>query len=217
LCRIADIAIKVATFMVKRPALNQFSVLACFSPEERNKRLKLGRLRVAQPVLTKSSSGFSLIELVVALAVVAFCLLPILGLMALSSQQGQSSEQTTDLTLILQSQQAVLGAESFDTLKTQISTTPSLVYYYATGGRCLNYVGQSPATAAPTSAFYKCTVQQSTAQVAAATALATQESASGVNPSSDDRICGILTIQYPAPGYALQKTFPLSFFRYGSR
>jgi uncharacterized protein (TIGR02598 family) len=152
------------------------------------------------PNPTKSVSGFSLVEIVIALAVIAFCLVPIIGLLGIASKNGQGAEETTDSTLVLQSQETILQTQSFDSLTSQLKTgTPSPIYYYAAGGR---YLGQTITTANSSLVLYRCTIQQTTTQLSAIT---------------DDRLCANLLIQYPAPGYAKQKTFPVSFFRYGPR
>lgn len=137
-------------------------------------------------------SGFSLVEVVIALGVVAFCLIPMLGLLTVAYNQDRTSNQETGEALVIQSMDAICKGMKYDALTAQLSTG-TVQYYFDAGGR---YYG----TTSTTAAYYRCTIKNNPAVTA------------------DLNHCGAtLSIQYPAPAYPKTDTYPLSFFRYGAQ
>jgi uncharacterized protein (TIGR02598 family) len=144
-----------------------------------------------------SDSAFTLVEIVIALGVVAFCIVPLIGTLAVAYQQGRDSQAKTEVALVLQSMETALrasanrGTNSFADLRTKLPLTN----YFAEGGR---YLGAN-ASVSGTTNFYRC--------VASANALQANANSFGIS----------IVVQYPPPAYQQQVTNQISLFRYGTR
>jgi uncharacterized protein (TIGR02598 family) len=144
-----------------------------------------------------SDTAFTLVEIVIALGVVAFCIVPLIGTLAVAYQQGRDSQAKTEVALVLQSMETALrasamqGTNSFADLKSRLPLTN----YFAEGGR---YLGAN-ASLSGTTNFYRC--------LASTNALNSNSNTFGIK----------MVIQYPSPTYNQQVTNQISIFRYGTR
>ena len=135
--------------------------------------------------------GFSLIEIVIVMGIIAFCVIPLVGSLAVANQTSLTARESMEQALVLQSVQANLRAVRFELLRTNL--LQGVTNYYGEGGRVLGTNSSS------TSNFYQCAVK--------------------LNPTnaSSNQIVASLVISFPAPSYSKRVTYPLSFFRYGSQ
>jgi len=138
--------------------------------------------------------AFTLVEIVITLGIVSFCIIPMVGVLVIALNQSRIAQEQTEVALIAQSMEAILGGMKFDDLISSLSTpTGSPTYNFGEGGRSLS------TSAANGASFYRCSYQKS------------------AGPASSDQVSVTLLIEYPAPGYGKQMSFPKSFFRYGSQ
>lgn len=138
------------------------------------------------------SAAFSLIEIVIVLGIVAFALIPLMASLIVAYDQNEAARKITERALIMQSCESLVRNTRPADLKTKLSSG-SLVYYFAEGGR---YTG----TQYTTPAYYRCT----------ATPVAG-------GPQTNQRVCALMTISYPAPAYPNSFSFPVGSFNYGSK
>ena len=145
-------------------------------------------------------AGFSLVEIVIALGIMAFCVVPLVGVLAVAFQQSREAQEKTEIAFVLQSMQASLrgavsqGINSLDLLKARLSTAPQ-TNFFADGGRFLG----TNATVSGVTNFYRCVVS------------------TNAFPSSPTRLSVTVEVQYPAPAYTKRVSLPVSLFRYGTR
>lgn len=155
-------------------------------------------------VSRKAAAGFSLVEVVLALGIVAVVLIPLIGLLVVAQQQNRESREKTEIALILQTVESALRAESqlgtvgianrFNQLRTVVSTGSGTNWYFGVGGRRIT--GADPQNNA-----------------------LTQYRARFFSTNHDaNRIVGVVTISYPrAAGFPNTNSFPLAIYRYGTR
>jgi Tfp pilus assembly protein PilV len=100
----------------------------------------LGRIRRSAP------NSFTLVEVVISIAVIAFVLVSILGLMAYTSQLVQQADTYSRLSNVTGQVLAQFDSQPFSVSTT--SATTSAVYYYSYEGLPTNSTG----------AYYQCNV-----------------------------------------------------------
>jgi prepilin-type N-terminal cleavage/methylation domain-containing protein len=143
------------------------------------------------------SQAFTLIEIVIALSVIAFCIVPLIGSLGVAYQQARESQEKTEVALVFQSMEAILqgsvnrGTNSFAALRTRLPQTN----YFAEGGR---HLGTNVSTPGATNFFRSITTTN---------ALATNSDSYGVR----------VVVEYPAPSFNKKATNQFSLFRYGTR
>ena len=141
--------------------------------------------------------AFTLVEVVLAIGIVAFCVVPLIGALSVAYQQGREAQEKTELALVFQSVEAVLrgsvgrGTNSFASLQASLPQTN----YFAQGGQ---YLGTNLAVSGNTN-LYRCVITTN--------ALATTAHRSGVR----------VVVQYPAPSYQKSVTNQFCLFSYGTR
>jgi type II secretory pathway pseudopilin PulG len=96
------------------------------------------------------TGSFTLVEVVISIAVTSFILISILGLMAYASRVVQQSDNNARLSMVLSQTLSILGTESYMTGKTQVGT--NIAYYYTWEGVPTNSSG----------AYYQCNVTNAT-------------------------------------------------------
>jgi len=142
------------------------------------------------------SQAFTLIEIVIALSVIAFCIVPLIGALGVAYQQARESQERTEVALVFQSMEAVLqgsvsrGTNSFAALCTSLPRTN----YFAEGGR---HLGTNASTPGVTN-FFRC--------ITTTNALSTNAYTYGVG----------VVIEYPYPAFNKKATNQYSLFRYGT-
>ena len=142
-------------------------------------------------------SAFTLVEVVLAIGIVAFCVVPLIGALSVASQQGRESQEKTELALVFQSLEAVRrgsvgrGTNSLTSLQASLPQTN----YFGQGGQ---YLGTNLSSAATTN-LYRC--------VMTTNALTTNPNLLGVK----------IVVQYPPPSYQKRVTNQFSLFHYGTR
>lgn len=143
------------------------------------------------------SQAFTLIEIVIALSVIAFCIVPLIGALGVAYQQARESQEKTEVALVFQSMEAILqgsvnrGTNSFAALRASLPRTN----YFAEGGR---HLGTNVSTPGVTN-FFRC--------ITTTNALSTNSDSYGVR----------VVVEYPAPGFNKKATNQFSLFRYGTR
>jgi uncharacterized protein (TIGR02598 family) len=95
-------------------------------------------------------NSFSLVEVVIAIAVTSFALISIVGLMAYAAQTLQQSDKYTRLSSVASQVLAVLSSEPFKLSQSQARTNYTL--YYTLGGLPTNSA----------SAYYQCSITNAT-------------------------------------------------------
>jgi prepilin-type N-terminal cleavage/methylation domain-containing protein len=153
------------------------------------------------------SQAFTLIEIVIALSVIAFCIVPLIGALGVAYQQARESQEKTEVALVFQSMEAILqgsvnrgtmqgslmnqSTNSFVAFRTSLPRTN----YFAEGGR---HLGTNVSTPGVTN-FFRC--------ITTTNALATNSDSYGVR----------VVVEYPAPSFNKKATNQFSLFRYGTR
>jgi prepilin-type N-terminal cleavage/methylation domain-containing protein len=150
--------------------------------------------------------AFTLIEIVIALSVIAFCIVPLIGALGVAYQQARESQEKTEVALVFQSMEAILqgsvnrgtqgssvnqSTNSFVAFRTSLPRTN----YFAEGGR---HLGTNVSTPGATNFFRSITTTN---------ALATNSDSYGVR----------VVVEYPAPAFNKRATNQFSLFRYGTR
>jgi len=154
-------------------------------------------MRNPRAKVQNSETAFTLIEIVIALSVIAFCIVPLIGALGVAYQQARESQEKTEVALVFQSMEAILqgsvnrGTNSFASLRTSLPRTN----YFAEGGRHLGTNASTPGT----TNFFRC--------ITTTNALATNSDSYGVR----------VVVEYPAPGFNKKATNQFSLFRYGTR
>lgn len=150
--------------------------------------------------------GFSLVEVVIALGVIAFCILPVIGVLAIAHSQMRDSARQAELTLVTHSVEAVLRGElqrgrlantsSFDRLRATLSGEGTNLYF-GEGGR---WIPGGAGGQLPVGAYYRATV-----------------STNAMGTNSRDRIGVLVRIFHPLPDTALVHTNLFTLSRSGSQ
>lgn len=111
----------------------------------------------------KSPRGFTLIEVVMALAIFSFAIIALFGLM--SAGLRNSRESGTDLALGLMSQTAIasLNAEGFTSASQNpsYSDTTSTDFFFDSDGKLIVDASGQPVITQPATGLYACTVLRS--------------------------------------------------------
>jgi uncharacterized protein (TIGR02598 family) len=142
--------------------------------------------------------GFTLIEVVLAIGLIGFSLLAIVGLMATAQRSSKEANESTAIALILQSSRGVLSGLSFTNLTNSLGTGSGVWMGFDREGR---YLGRTTSSnAVNTNAAYR--VQVLPANAAALT--------------NYSHLRAVITISSPPPVFNQTSTFPASFVRYGS-
>jgi Tfp pilus assembly protein PilV len=117
--------------------------------------------RRVRPVLRSTPNSFTLIEVVVAIAVIAFALISVLGLMTYGSQMAQQSDTYYRLSNVAGQVLAQYDSQPFS-VSTNAATT-NAVYFFTYEGLPTNSAGayfQASATNADTAAWTLTNVMQ---------------------------------------------------------
>jgi type II secretory pathway pseudopilin PulG len=143
-------------------------------------------------------SGFSLVEVVIAIAVASVMLIAILGLMAYAAQTVQQSDKYARLSTV--ASQALANVETM-----QLAATP----YYNNGYPATNYYNfeglPTNSGIIATSVYYQCIISTNT------------PSASGFNYAPQEIVVPLqMVIRWPAPGYANTNIIVTSVLNYDS-
>lgn len=160
------------------------------------------------PVLPNPSSGFSrrggfsLVEVVLAIGVLAFAVIPIIGTIMVAMESSRLSQLDMEKTLLTRTVRSHLqteassGMQRFDDLVTELRGAGGRTTYLAADGRLLPHSG-SP----PTNAYARC-------QIAIG--------ANGYSSNAPDRAIATMTFQFPAPAYATEYKTIIPLARYGT-
>jgi len=84
----------------------------------------------------KNKSAFSLVEVVVALAIVAFTLIPVLGMVSMGLQSSRESKDDTNIAVMTQTVMAQLWSTGYTNMAKALPAhaTNSLYYYFDSSG-----------------------------------------------------------------------------------
>ena len=143
--------------------------------------------------------GFSLVEVVLAIGVIAFAVIPIIGTLMVAMESSRLAELDLKKTLLTRTVRSYLqteatsGLERFDDLVTELRAAGGRTMYLAEDGRLL-----SPTN---TNAFARC-------QVAIGPG--------GFSTNAPDRAIASMTLQFPAPIYNTESKSILPLSRYGT-
>ncbi len=101
--------------------------------------------------------GFSLVEVAIAIGLISFSLIAIIGLFSIGLNNSRESADDTNLALMIRQANAWSRSESFASL----STTTNVLFYDAMGGLIRNPDGTPASTAAiaGANAIYSCTIK----------------------------------------------------------
>gem|GEM_PF-1808980 len=135
----------------------------------------------------------------VVIAMIAFVIVPLLGSLVQAHHTNKEARDNTELALVSQSFNTLLEnmkpyrlrAILADPANQPGGTAPGFVHYFSSGGRWLG-------TTASPDTWYRCTIHQSN------------------GPQDRLQTSLIVTIAYPAPGYKVKASYPLSVFHYGT-
>lgn len=111
-----------------------------------------------QPELRKL--GFSLIEVVIAIGIVSFAMMAILGLFSVGLQSNRESAEDTTLALMSQQMNAWSRSQPFTNL-----TASNTVFFFNAGGELTRTANGDPATTAGIDSHYSCTISPQTNSV----------------------------------------------------
>lgn len=146
--------------------------------------------------------GFSLVEVVLAIGVIAFAVIPIIGTLMVAMESSRLAELDLKKTLLTRTVRSHLqteassGLERFDDLVTELRAAGGRTMYLAEDGRLLPSSGTPP-----TNAFARC-------QVAIGP--------NGFSTNAPDRAIASMTLQFPAPIYNTESKSILPLSRYGT-
>jgi len=142
--------------------------------------------------------GFTLVEVVLAIGLIAFSLLSIVGLMASAQRSNKEANERIAMALILQSSRGVLSGMNYTNLTNSLGAGSGVWMGFDSEGCYLGRTNSSNAVNA--SASYRVQVLP--------------VSASALTNYSHLR--AMISISYPSPVFNQTSTFPVSFVRYGS-
>ena len=99
------------------------------------RRLFFGQKKIGKPccLIEVHASAFSLVEVVIAIAVFSFCLVTIIYLLGIGLNSSRASGQDSSLTAALQTTDALMRANSTNTL----ATTTTFNYYFDVNGNAV--------------------------------------------------------------------------------
>jgi len=142
--------------------------------------------------------GFTLVEVVLAIGLIGFCLLAVVGLMASAQRSSKEANERTAVALILQSSRGVLSGLPLTNLANLLGSGNGVWMGFDGEGRYLGRTNSS--NAVDTNAAYR--VQVSPVNSAALT--------------NSSHLRALISISSPPPVFNQTSTFPVSFVRYGS-
>ena len=138
------------------------------------------------------SSSFTLVEVVIAIAVTAFGLISILGLMAYASQVVKQADGYARLSTVARQMLATLGSQSFTLSQSEARTNDA--FYFTSEGLPTN----------STAAYYVCTIMNATP-----TGFALKD------PNSDQLMEPVqVSIRWPKPAYTSTNIIVTSILQY---
>lgn len=146
--------------------------------------------------------GFSLIEVVLAIGVMAFAVIPIIGSLAVALDSSRLAELDLKKTLLTRTvrshlqTEAAAGLTRFDNLVTELRASNGRTIYLGEDGRLLPFSGTTP-----TNAYARC-------QVAIGP--------NGFSTNAPDRAIASMTMQFPAPIYNTESKTIIPLARYGT-
>lgn len=143
----------------------------------------------------RDAFGFSLIEVLLVVGIVALVLIPAMGALAMAYRSSNEARKNMEVSIVLQSASAAIRSMASDQLR-QALDEGGLDLYFAEGGR---YLGTNAANAS--NLFYRVS--------------ATRTPGSLVTNSFRQEVA--LTASYPSPAFSDSNTMPVSVFGYGSR
>ncbi len=114
--------------------------------------------------LLKRWAGFSLIEVVIALGIISFCMIGVLGLIALSANYSGQSSRETAFALMAQSTISNLRSRGFSLINTPALPTQGTLddatpdFYYDVNGRVALKSDGTVDTSPHSDSIYGCTV-----------------------------------------------------------
>jgi len=144
-------------------------------------------------------AGFTLVEVVLAIGLISFSFLAIVGLMAAAQRSSREASERTAMTLILQSACGTLSSLSFTNLRTALALPEGAWMGFEQEGRFLGRTNS--VSALNTNTFYRVQVKP-------------------LNPASltnYSRVSGVAVISFPPPAFNQTNSFPVCFPRYGSQ
>ena len=155
-----------------------------------------------------SRQGFSLIEIVIAIGIVAFAVVPIIGALVVAQTNARMAQRDFEICQVTRSVEALVrarsayGSSNYSALVTVLSNSPGAVFFFNKGGRLLANVSYPNPTNSDTNAHYRVVARLNTSTV----------------PSTvpTNRTTAQLVVSYPAPGYQESVTNPISLFPYGT-
>jgi len=130
---------------------------------------KAMRGRKIQPYLKLAiadrHSGFSLVEVVIALGLISIVILPMVGLLSIGFTTNRESTEDANLTLCAETTLSILHADGFSSVSTNTGyqsndTTPD--FYFDATGRLIVDANGLPATTPDSSTYYACSVTRQT-------------------------------------------------------
>ncbi|MEI8309613.1 MAG: hypothetical protein WCH98_02535 [Verrucomicrobiota bacterium] len=142
--------------------------------------------------------GFTLVEVVLAIGLIGFSLLAVVGLMASAHRSSKEASERTAMALILQSSRGVLSGMPFTNLTNLLGAGSGVWMGFDREGRYLGRTNSS--NAVDTNAAYRVQVRP------VSTAALTNYS----------QLRALISISSPPPVFNQTSTFPVSFVRYGS-
>lgn len=142
--------------------------------------------------------GFTLVEVVLAIGLIGFSLLAVVGLMASAQRSSKEASERTAMALIFQSSRGVLSGLPFTNLTNLLGSGSGVWMGFDREGRYLGRTNSS--NAVDTSAAYR--VQVIPASAAALT--------------NSSHLRALISISSPPPVFNQTSTFPVSIVRYGS-
>jgi prepilin-type N-terminal cleavage/methylation domain-containing protein len=155
-----------------------------------------------------SRQGFSLIEIVIAIGIVAFAVVPIIGSLVVAQTNARLAQRDFEICQVTRSTEALMrarsayGSSNFSALTNAIYPPKSAVFFFNKGGRLLTNVSYPNPTNSDTNAHYRVVARLNTSTVPATV--------------PTNRATAQLVVSYPAPDYQESVTNPVSLFPYGT-
>lgn len=142
--------------------------------------------------LQARQSGFSLVEVVLVIGIVAFALIPLIGSLAVAHDTSRAAQENMDVALVFQSTRSIVEKMEPATRRSGLNAA-GFEYFFTQGGRFLG------SNAADDQVHYRVRVIPDAAG------------------SSPDLARVVLRAEYPAPSFATRTETPATLFYYGSR
>jgi prepilin-type N-terminal cleavage/methylation domain-containing protein len=155
-----------------------------------------------------SRQGFSLIEIVIAIGIVAFAVVPIIGSLVVAQTNARLAQRDFEICQVTRSTEALMrarsafGSSNFSALVTVLSNSPGAEFFFNKGGRLLTNVSYPNPSGIDANAHYRVVARLNTSTVPATV--------------PTNRATAQLVVSYPAPDYQESVTNPVSLFPYGT-